>query len=1528
MKKIILFVLFALPFIVIAQTPTIQFTKHVVDESANGSFYSWAVDMDDDDDLDIVATAFLGDELSWHENDGNQNYTEHFIDNNAVQANTVYVYDFDLDGDFDIFGFDGTGYVYFENDGNQNFTKKTFLELLGQNYDVNNYYLFVDDFNGDGIQNFVQYFDDVITWYDSSGGQNFVAKTVAPIQNTIAYFKQDIDNDKDVDYIVRDTITNETFFLENISGQSIQKRSITFDYQNVDTAIMYYLKNDIMADFDQDGDLDLVAYSWNLNEVYWFENDGNENFTKYTIDNSIAYPWVISVADINNDNFIDIVISDYSNDEIVWYQNDSTQSFTKYKIDKPVDGPLGHFLSDLDSDGDTDIAVNAYVGGKLSWLENNYTATPRTYANLSDTENYVYTMVARKAAIDEAQLNEDDDVIESVTYFDGLGRPKQQIGIKQSPTRKDIISHIEYDAFGRQAKDFLPYVPTAAGNEGSFKITNQNTAVNTYYQTYYPNDLDGTPNPYSEKVFEASPLNRVLEQAAPGKDWKVSNNHTIKFDYQTNIANEVKLYEVNFIDPLNTEAPSLVENGSYIENELYKTVTKDENWLASQTNINDHTTEEFKDKQGRVLLKRTYTTNVAHDTYYVYDDFGNLTYVIPPKASVETAITQEILEELCYQYRYGYRNKLVEKKIPGKGWEYIVYDKLDRPVLTQDINLRNDGDAYKWLFTKYDAFDRVIYTGTIRFEETREQVQTAYNDLTYTLHETKTASPSTYGNSQFYYTYTNLSFPFEHSSGSELHTVNYYDDYDNFDLVGAAGENPGSVFGQSVTANTKGLPTCTKVKVLGTTNKWITTVTYYDHKARPIYVFSKNKYLNTRDIIKSQLDFTGNVTKTITRHFKGQNPVIKTTDFFSYDHTNRLIDHKQKIGTQDKELIAQNTYDELGQLRSKAVGNKPNGTRLQNIDYKYNIRGWLKSINDPENSLASDDLFAFGINYNTITLNNQGTTRLNTEPLYNGNISETIWRTANDDKKRAYGYKYDALNRLDKARYKAGTNLNEEVQFFDVKNINYDVNGNITKLVRKSPNAAFNDNEETDNLVYVYEANGLSNKLKKVTDNTSLDRGFKDGNTSGNDYLYDANGNLTKDKNKGITNIKYNHINLPTLIRFGTTGKIQYFYDASGIKLKKKVTEGSAVTTTDYAGNYVYENGQLQFFNHPEGYVTESGSTYSYVYQYRDDLGSVRFSYSDSDGNGTITQSEIIEEKNYYPFGMLHSGYNSNVNGVHHKWDYLNQERQEEFGLNWLTFRHRNYMPEIGRFFGVDPVSEEYFSISTYQFAHNNPIWKVEIEGLEGQEKTGKDVINFEKVKFFQPRIQSVGKIFKAKGTLRGKIGSSGGFSVSLGKNLKLTESINVLEVSGTVTTDPSVKGKMNVLNISGELSAPGIGKTKLTASIGEVTGTLSENKKEGDISLGTFGLESTIEGGPSTTVKGALVSSNEDKNGKITKAKIGVGDVSGVMDGNTIGVGAKAGPASVAVSANKTELKKAVSNFFNRLYDLVINGIQKPDKN
>ena len=764
-------------------------------------------------------------------------------------------------------------------------------------------------------------------------------------------------------------------------------------------------------------------------------------------------------------------------------------------------------------------ATNSIVIKPTTWIKagTNFTARIVSDAylplNVNDDENYVLTR-SFQTATTNTRVAENGEVIETITYYDGLGRPKQSIGIKQSPTKKDIVFHIEYDELGRMVDEFLPY--KSSQSDGSIK-TGAKDATQAYYKANYAADFpeisnNNLINAFSRKEFEASPLNRVLKQAAPGYDWRLGGGHEIEFEYQTNTTTDaVKQCSVTTTLTETIYEPTLIDDGVYTAGELYKTVTKDENHSGTSKL---HTTEEFKNKQGQVVLKRTYaeigspSVIEEHDTYYIYDDFGNLTYVLSPKVNTSNSVAKA-LSELGYQYKYDMRNRLAEKKIPGKAWEYIIYDQLDRPVLTQDANLRASN---KWLFTKYDALGRVIYTGIHTHGSLMNQpaMQAHFNTINNTASKYYETKLATSGTKNIYY--TNVNFP---SSNTEVLTVNYYDNY-TFNRAGA---------GTSVTSSTnrlKGLVTGSRIKVLDSNpEKWITTVTYYDEKARPIYVYSNNAYLETTDIVESKIDFVGKVLETKSTHRKEGKTAIATTDTFEYDHAARLKKQKQQINSQTAETIVDNVYDELGQLTNKEIGGG-----LQKVDYKYNVRGWLTNINEDSNN--DNDLFNFTLQYNKPTsLENA---------LFNGNISQTSWNTQSTNNTSnpiayRYTYTYDALNRIKAAFDIDNTNYNV---FID-----YDKNGNILSLFRIGHvNYEATIFGAMDDLIYTYDS---GNKLLKVServirrDTTDKSFGFKDGTNRGNDYSYDANGNMISDANKAITNISYNHLNLPTkvdIIRF------------------------------------------------------------------------------------------------------------------------------------------------------------------------------------------------------------------------------------------------------------------------------------------------------------------------------------------------------------------------------------------------------------
>src|SRR5690606_28507515 len=238
----------------------------------------------------------------------------------------------------------------------------------------------------------------------------------------------------------------------------------------------------------------------------------------------------------------------------------------------------------------------------------------------------------------------------------------------------------------------------------------------------------------------------------------------------------------------------------------------------------------------------------------------------------------------------------------------------------------------------------------------------------------------------------------------------------------------------------------------------------------------------------------------------------------------------------------------------------------------------------------------------------------------------------------------------------------------------------------------------------------LDNIIRHCLVNTTCPSGFKEGVYTGDAFDYDDYGNLIEDKNKGITAITYNHLNLPKKIEFGSTDGITYLYNANGQKIKKTVVNSPSVSTVNYQGAFHYENDSLRFIATAEGYVNFTTEGYNYVYNYTDHLGNIRLSYM----NDRLLGLLILDETHYYPFGLKQKGYEPPpAYATSYKYKYQGQELQDELGLNWDSFKWRNYDYALGRFMSIDPLSEKYEWQSVYSFSSNQPVHAPEIEGLE-----------------------------------------------------------------------------------------------------------------------------------------------------------------------------------------------------------------------
>ncbi|MDN3693306.1 DUF6443 domain-containing protein [Chryseobacterium tructae] len=636
---------------------------------------------------------------------------------------------------------------------------------------------------------------------------------------------------------------------------------------------------------------------------------------------------------------------------------------------------------------------------------------------------YTRTYLEEKSQSDPAAKQ-----AQTVQYFDGLGRPKQVVNVKASPQGKDVVMHFEYDQFGRQVKDYLP-IPQSGTQNGAI-ISNPLSNVTTSY---------GSEKIYSEKVLEKSPLDRILQQVQPGNDWA---NKPVGFSYEANLANEVYQYTTKTIweNGATKSELSVSPATTYAPGTLYKNTVTDED---------GNPTVEFKNGRGQTLMVRKVNSTENADTYYVYNEYDQLAFVIPPKA-VNKGTGEPLLNALCYQYRYDSRNRLVEKKLPGKGWEFMVYDKADRLILTQDAVMAPKG---KWLLTKYDVFGRVIYTGVLASTAKRAVLQDLIKDLVIT--EPRSTQGFTRNGMTIYY--VNNYFMVDTET---ILSINYYDTYPGYNFNPPF---PSTIQGEATLTetlssegrSTKGLPVMSLVKNIEDDN-WTKNYTYYDTKGRAIGTYAIN-HLGGYTKTESKLDFAGVAQQVITRHKRLDTDTERViTESFEYDHQNRLLVHKHQVDSNPVEILTQNTYNEISQLASKKVGGVSVGSPLQQIDYKYNIRGWMTKINDPAN--LNGKLFGYELRYNN-PVNTQSTGK------YNGNVAEIDWNNGSENLLKRYNYEYDNINRLTNAFYKEPTtgvsgNFDEY--------LTYDLNGNINTLKRRAVPISGLTSTLVDDLVYQY----------------------------------------------------------------------------------------------------------------------------------------------------------------------------------------------------------------------------------------------------------------------------------------------------------------------------------------------------------------------------------------------------------------------------------------------------------------------------
>ena len=857
-------------------------------------------------------------------------------------------------------------------------------------------------------------------------------------------------------------------------------------------------------------------------------------------------------------------------------------------------------------------------------------------------------------------ISETGTTITDITYYNGLGLPSQTTNVRASVNGYNIVTPIVYDALLRSdATAYLPFEATYYSDEEELPNSTAISEQRNSYEERYSSDYERS---FTEKVYEASPLGRVRKQALPGymKDYEVLYT---EFDYRTNDTDEVRWLAVG-VDG------ELVCEGCHDAGTLSCTVT---------TDPDDHVVQSFTDGLGRTLLSRTFDDDEPIDTYSVYDDYGRLRWVVTPEGSyllsdsLTVPVDDDFAEKYCYVYTYNDRGLMVEKRMPGREAEYMRYDEGDRLRVSQDGNLRA---KKQWISYSYDALGRVQEQSLAVEAELipiRSQAGVSIGE------PIESVEPPYLGSSVPLRKYVYDTYPSEvQAAGLDFQSI----------------EGLTATDGESLRYdNATGSLTYEKLAVLAndTITGYHQRACYYDYKGRLIQIVERD----TEDGIlctSKRYDFVGNLIAQRESYTRaGKTDDIDRT--FTYDDRGRLLNETTQVNG-GEEAVVYYEYDELGRLAARRLGE---GTSAIAEQSEYDIRSWLTK--------KSSELFDMSLGHS-----------------YTGNITSWQWQhkgdPSGDGPQNRYVFTYDGLSRLANTTQYVNGELNKQnVDRF----LTYDRNGNLQTFIR------YENGSCVSNSTYNYSGNRLVSYCPgTVFEREDVGIGEIIVPKKGivfpltvQLHQYDANGNVTKDWERGL-DMSYNCLNLLEYASDNDANAINYCYLADGTKL----------SVTDVGENGLYYLGSLVYEKHANTIGLESagfssgrivataGNDTEIRYFLTDHLGSVRVVATDKDN--------VLERNDYQPFGKR---WNTASLPVSDNRDRFNGKEDQSFaGLPFSDYSARMYDRERGRWLSQDPKSEDYFSSTQYGFCGNNPIRYIDPSGMAVQKTDSVQVIDIDPI--------------------------------------------------------------------------------------------------------------------------------------------------------------------------------------------------------
>ena len=858
----------------------------------------------------------------------------------------------------------------------------------------------------------------------------------------------------------------------------------------------------------------------------------------------------------------------------------------------------------------------------------------------SNTENYVKTTTVLEA--------DGTGSVSAVQYYNGLGCPTVVVANADSHGGTAAVL-TTYDALGREERKYLPVPGNGLGIVDEEYVQAQ--------AGFYQDNSGFTQNHYDA-------LGRVTAVDMAGDGWREAGKQ-VRTEHSYNAADEVRIYKT---------APGLHDTGKYYP---AGSLTKE-----TVSDADDKTVITFRNLFGNVVLRRANDGTDFLDTYYVYDELGQLRYVLTPQCQ-----TDGIKAINYYEYRYDNMGMLRTKILPGCKEIRYWYDKAGRLSYVKHPAL---GGRYR--FYLYDKFGRLCVQGTCS-GGTRDSTR---------LSTTSYASGTGNGLCQ-----TGYAAPYT-ISAPQPEIVNYYDSYGFKDKQQKTNMPAVPVTPQQEQCSVGSL---TGTLVYATDGESLGTVNVYDRKGQVIRTVRKGLGGYVEDVATAYT-FTGAVDKTTAKvnvKYGGEDFTAITDYDYSYGKKATMtlsVSH----GLPAVARATAYDYDAIGRLTGKQ--RQLVGTSHSDCAYSYDVHGWLKSISS--GGFQEYLYYADGVD---------------TARYYNGNISSYRWKHRNDNDTSSKGYvlKYDGCNRLREAVFGQGNDLSSYRDFFSEQVEEYDRNGNILRLKRRgltdSRHGGFG---LVDDLYMTYSGNRLTSVRDGATHDAynGVTDFYTDSKQKSYPLTYNDAGSLVSDAGRKIAKIEYDDNNNPVRIQFTDGSVTRYVYSATGEKLRTvhqtavpnvsvplgnsrelKPSEIQHADSTDYllGGILTLRNGRIDKYQFEEGYCQASRrsatqDSFIFLYYDRDHLGNIRQVTKDDGTQG----GSVIQRMDYYPFGAEFC-----VNSIKsyvqlHK--YNGKEFDNMHGLNTYDYGARQYNPVTARWDRVDQLSEKYYSISPYVYCANNPV--------------------------------------------------------------------------------------------------------------------------------------------------------------------------------------------------------------------------------